>query len=470
MVTKRTKRMSKRIISLCLVLVTLFVLCACSITMSDQTTTTTSTLVTTIPSSVQTTVPAASEASTSATEASRGLWTPTSSADKIIVISDIHLGIDDQYSETVANRDLLVDFLEKLSETTDVRELVISGDFLDDWYLPLTYPRYDDTDEFYRQVIANNQDVFDALQNVMEKGIKLVYVPGNHDMLLESGILEEALPGIQEARDAEGLGVYITGDRQEIAIEHAHRYDVFSAPDSVSNKELCQNEDTILPPGYFYARFAASWVLQGKPLIKKDYPIVEVIPDGATDPDQYGAYLYYKVLSSQFTRITPFERFEDKIFDLGIAGFDGIYTLEDFYPVQGEDGTISAPVLFENFQQTWEERQDINQVAVKISFVEAVAGTLSHDYFYSQAKMQYLQNPEKSIDVVVFGHTHSPDYRNENGKLYVNTGTWIDHNTVYPDAMCTFAVITTGDVDSASVYSYMPDGTVIDITESVSEE
>jgi UDP-2,3-diacylglucosamine pyrophosphatase LpxH len=398
------------------------------------------------------------------------LWTPAASVNKIVVISDIHLGIDDRYSETVENRELLLDFLKRLESTTDVRELVINGDFLDDWYLPLTYAKYDDPDEFYRQVIANNQNVFDALKSVMAKGIKLVYVPGNHDMLLESGILDEALPGIVQARDADGLGVYITGDRQEIAIEHSHRYDAFSAPDSVSNKELCQNEDTILPPGYFYARIAASWILQGRPLIKKDYPVITDIPDAATDPDQFGAYLYYKVWSSELTRITQFERFEDKIFDLGIAGFNGSYSIKDFYPVQQADGTISAPVLFKNFQQTWEERQEINQVVVKNSFSEAVAGTLSHDYFFNQAKVQYLQNPEKSIDVVVFGHTHVPDFRNVDGKIYANCGTWIDHNTTISKATRTFAVITTGDVNSAAIYEYMTDGTISDISDSVSKE
>ena len=54
------------------------------------------------------------------------------------------------------------------------------------------------------------------------------------------------------------------------------------------------------------------------------------------------------------------------------------------------------------FQRTWEERQNINQIAVKNSFAKAVAGTLDHDYFFNQAKVQYLQNPEKAIDVVVF--------------------------------------------------------------------
>lgn len=153
------------------------------------------------------------------------LWVPSVSADKIVVLSDLHLGIDDRYSETVKNRTLLVNFLEQLENTPDVREVVINGDFLDDWYLPLAYARYDDPAKFYRQLIANNQDVMDALNRLIKKGIKLVYIPGNHDMLLESGILDEALPGIVQERDAKGLGAYVTGDRQEILIEHGHRYD-----------------------------------------------------------------------------------------------------------------------------------------------------------------------------------------------------------------------------------------------------
>lgn len=453
--------MKKRIISLFFVFSILFALSSCGAIKSAPTTTTT-------PSASATST--ASATPTQSDEMTDALWLPSDTTDKIVVISDIHLGIEDRYTQSIENRQLLLDFIEKLGNTEDVRELVINGDFLDEWYLPLTYARYDDSGEFYRQVIANNQDVFDALNSLMAKGIKLVYVPGNHDMLMESEILDEALPGIVQARDAEGLGVYVTGDRQEIAIEHAHRYDVFSAPDSVSNKELCENEDTLLPPGYFYARIATSWVLQDRPLIKKDYPLVTVVPDAVTDPDQYGAYLYYRVLSSELTRITQFERFEDKIFDLGIAGFSDIYTLEDFYPVMQADGTISAPVLYVDFQRSWEERQEINQVAVKTCFSEAAAGTLNHDYFYDQAKMQYLENPEKSIDVVIFGHTHIPDFRNVDNKIYANTGTWIDYNSTYPDATRTFVVITTGAVDSAAVYKYMPDGTILDISDSLSGE
>ena len=398
------------------------------------------------------------------------LWEAGKKRDKIVVISDIHLGIDDRYTETLNNRPFLIEFLQRLQRTTDVRELVINGDFLDDWFLPVYYPAYTDVAQFYKDAIATNQAVFDELNNVIKSGIKLVYIPGNHDMTLQADILQEAVPDIVQAWDAEGLGLYYTGDRNEILIEHGHRYDVFSAPDTVTNAELCGNDDTIFPAGYFYARYGATWVLEGRPEVEKDLPVVTNVPD-KSDADQYGAYLYYAILKSVSERMTPNEGLEEKIFDMHIAGFDDAYTYLDFYPTQQADGTISAPVLFKNIQRTWAERQVINKVKVSSSFIEAVAGTLDWEYFFKQAKVQYLENPNENVDVVVFGHTHVPSYQDMgNGKYYINEGTWIDHNTNYPDADRTFAVITTGEKTTPALYSFMEDGSVTDISASVGIE
>ena len=402
-----------------------------------------------------------------APKGSAALWEAGGTRDKIVVISDIHLGIEDSYTETLKNLPLLIEFLQRLQNTTDVRELVIAGDFLDEWFLPVYYPSYTDQNQFYKDVIANNQAVIDEFNNVIDSGIKLVYVIGNHDMTLEADVLQEAIPDIVQARDAEGLGAYYTGDRNEIVIEHGHRYDVFSAPDTVSNAELCGNDDTILPAGYFYARYAATWVLEGRPKVEKDLPVVTNVPD-KTDADQYGAYIYYSLLKDISARMTPNESLDEKIFDMHIAGFDDAYTYLDFYPAQQEDGTISAPVLFKNIQRTWAERQTINNIKVPNSFIEAVAGTLDWDYYFRQAKAQYLENPDESVDVVVFGHTHVPAFQDMGeGKCYINDGTWIDHNTNYPDAPRTFAVITTGNQDTAALYSFKEDGSLRDISASV---
>lgn len=131
------------------------------------------------------------------------LWEAGQTRDKIVIISDLHLGIDDRYSETVENRPLLVDFLNRICATGDVKELVIAGDFLDTWYLPVFYPSYEDDNQFYRDVIANNSTVFEALNRLTWSGVKLVYVPGNHDLTLEASVLQEAVPAIVQVSDAQ---------------------------------------------------------------------------------------------------------------------------------------------------------------------------------------------------------------------------------------------------------------------------
>ncbi|MBP8717467.1 MAG: metallophosphoesterase [Candidatus Atribacteria bacterium] len=406
---------------------------------------------------------------TSTPEAAKPLWEAGDERNKIVVISDLHLGINDDYTETLANRPLLINFLKSLRNTNDVRELVIAGDFLDEWYLPVYYPAYTDETQFYKDVIGNNQEVIDEMNRVADSGIKLVYVIGNHDMTLEAEILQQAIPKIEQARDAKGLGVYYTGDRNEIVIEHGHRYDVFSAPDMVTNAELCGNNDTIFPAGYFYARYAATWVLEGYPKVAKELPVVANVPD-QTDTDQYGAYIYYSILKNISERITPNESLDKKIFDLHIVGFDDAYTYLDFYPTEQADGTISAPVLFRNIQRTWEERQQINNVKVPNTFIEAVAGTLDWHYFMEQAQAQYIDNPNENVDIVVFGHTHVPTIKDiGEGALYVNTGTWVDNNTNYPDAARTFTVITAAEKDTATLYSFAEDGALIDIGEGASK-
>lgn len=396
------------------------------------------------------------------------LWKVSGSArSKTIVLSDIHLGADDTFSEDVSNKPLLIEFLRRMEKTADIKEVVIAGDFLDEWYLPMNYPSYSDSDAFYRKSVSNNQAVFDELNRVMKAGIRLVYVPGNHDMLLSSGILDEALPGIVQARDAKGLGVYYTGTDQNVAIEHGHRYDVFSAPDSLSNREICGGA-TLLPPGYFYARYAASWVTEGRPSVQKNYPVISTVPD-KSDTDQYDAYLYYYVLNAEFNRMTPQEASDEKTFHMAIDGYHADYSVDDIFPVLQADGTISAPVLYRDFQRTWDARQKENLVSVPVDFASSAAGATGYAFLESQAKAQYLENSGKNIDVVIFGHDHIPQYlKTDSGKYYINTGTWVDNNTSCKDKTSrTFAVITCGDETAAALYCYGEDGTVDDISRTM---
>ena len=398
------------------------------------------------------------------------LWKSGKTKNKIVVISDLHLGVDDTFAETVKNRPYLVKFLQQLQKTPDVRELVIAGDFLDEWFLPLNYAPITSQPEFFQKVITNNQSVLNELQNVMHSGIKLVYVVGNHDMNMESKVLNKALPGIIQPRDAKGLGRYLTGDRKEIIIEHGHRYDPYSAPDRVSNKELFGTENIMYPPGYFYARIGTSWVLKNKAQLIHDFPDISKIPqDGKAYPvivhkpakdnaDQLGAYIYAQLLNGLFHKVTTPDAFDAKIFTLKAGKFTGHYSQKDMYPVEQADGTISAPVLFRNFQRSWAKRQKQNKVNIPNAFLVAGAKAGEPGYFYQCAQEQYLHNPKASYEVVVFGHTHIPDYQKTDSKCYVNTGTWVDYNLDYPQATRTFAVIETGSKDKTTLYVYKENG------------
>ena len=84
-------------------------------------------------------------------------------ADKVVVVSDVHLGVDDKYAETVKNRQVFVDFLHHVAATGDIAELVIAGDFFDEWFLPFSAEPHTDSSVFYHKVAENNKEVIDAL-------------------------------------------------------------------------------------------------------------------------------------------------------------------------------------------------------------------------------------------------------------------------------------------------------------------
>ncbi len=189
------------------------------------------------------------------------LWEKESAheAQRIIVVSDLHLGVDDSFSETVKNKDLLTEFLERLV-ISDIDELVIAGDMLDEWFVPISYEPHNDLGAFFEKVAENNASIVAAFEKIIQSGVVVAYVPGNHDLLLDEETLAKLIPGIVQARDVDGLGTYRTGMRSEIVIEHGHRYDTFCAPDILSNKEMTGDYPSFLPPGYFFTRIASTSV------------------------------------------------------------------------------------------------------------------------------------------------------------------------------------------------------------------
>ena len=85
--------------------------------------------------------------------------------DKIVIISDLHLGNDLTYSENVKHLKRLEEFLGEVRSSGTIKELVIGGDMFDEWYIPTrldSYPNGSQAD-FIKKSVKANQGVFDLL-------------------------------------------------------------------------------------------------------------------------------------------------------------------------------------------------------------------------------------------------------------------------------------------------------------------
>lgn len=380
----------------------------------------------------------------------------------IVCISDIHLGANDEYAEIQKNRVPLVNFLRKLRLAPNIKELVIAGDLLDEWFVPADRDTYGGKSqkEFVQAIAENNKGVIDAFNDIIRDGkIKLTYVPGNHDLLITSENVQNIMPGISQARDVQGLGTYTPEDRPEIAIEHGHRYNFFCAPDPLSNSPIVPG--AISPPGYFFTRIATTSVLEGsKP---KSGALRPTILLNSLGESQELAYLYWKTWDELMNKLPITQGFKEKIIKTNIDGFTETYAMSDLFPRQANVGAPIEMNLFKGILENWDERQTLNNVAVKIPVKRALIGASSAAETDEQANVQYFQNPDSDKRIVVFGHSHEPrmilsETHDGLKAVYANTGTWIDKN----GCPMTFVVIVPrGDERQVGLYRYAADGSII---------
>lgn len=363
----------------------------------------------------------------------------------IVVISDIHLGADLSYAECSKNLRSLELFLSEVKSSRHVKELVIAGDMLDEWFIPATVDIYQGKDQadYVNRIAAANRGVINAFNRIIKEGkILVTYVPGNHDLTITAENVERILPGINQARDEEqGLGTYYPEDFPQIAIEHAHRYNFFCAPDPISNQDIAPG--TITPPGYFFTRIGVHSYINNFPPPVDVIP--EVTPNISGNPSQLMLFLYWNVWSRTLERFTIPNKFDEKIIVTNMDGFRGAYSVNDILPYQSIRGGHIDVKLFKGIQDTWDQRQAHNKVAVSIPVSQAIANAAKAGESDLQARNQYFLNPQSEARVVIFGHTHDPKIiasNNHKGQksIYANSGTWIDHNSVVPTTM-SFIVI-----------------------------
>lgn len=356
--------------------------------------------------------------------------------EKIVVISDLHLGNDLSYSENVKHLNRLVDFLNEIRSSNTVKELVLGGDIFDEWYIPTRMNTYNNGTQadFIMKTVNANKAVFDVLNGIIkDKKVKVTYVPGNHDMGFLPKDIDQALPGVNQARDPEGkypLGTYYPDNYPQIAIEHGHRYDFFSAMAPDANE--ADAPGSFLPPGYFFARIAAnSFTDPTTPEAATKVPEVK-LNDGA-DPEQVNKNIYYELWKKVMENVIYVkDNFSEPIIRTNVGKFTKVYRIDDIIPHNIADGSIQMNLYNNLFTQAnWDFREKYNNVTKMTDIKDAINGSLQTEFIDMQSDVQYFNNQDSDVRIVIFGHTHKPmlkTYTNGKGQpcIYANSGTWED--------------------------------------------
>jgi len=165
--------------------------------------------------------------------------------NKIRCISDLHIA--SPWFVDKANQEQLSSLLAEMANPeTEVKRLVIVGDFIEMWLYPFNKKPKS------AKAILNSERLFKTnvlafmkqFRKIVENGVELDIVVGNHDLELKFAVddLKEVIASNINVHEEEFVynGV--------VRFEHGHRYDLFNAPDPRGYR----------PVGYYISRSVAS--------------------------------------------------------------------------------------------------------------------------------------------------------------------------------------------------------------------
>jgi predicted phosphodiesterase len=172
-------------------------------------------------------------------------------------------------------------------------------------------------------------------------------------------------------------------------------------------------------------------VIQNHPSPGDALPVITQNISGGESQDLLFRYWKKWALTADLFPIT--NRFDEAVIQTNINGFTGNYSVNDLVPYQSSPGGMNKVNLYNGIQDNWEARQTLNNVPIHITTAEAIDSVISTTETDHQAILQYFMNPASDKRIIVFGHTHEPKivaFENSDNKkcIYVNSGTWIDHN------------------------------------------
>jgi UDP-2,3-diacylglucosamine pyrophosphatase LpxH len=367
----------------------------------------------------------------------------------ILCISDIHMGeyraVTNNYCWFSKNDSALTDLLDLVLTTHQVKQVVILGDLFDEWVIPYGFAPFDTASGIhdsrgYFLSVANspvNIPVINKLKAIASGSeIQLIYVPGNHDMLLTKSVLEEIIPGIIWQGTVSGLGEYLPVD--EIIMEHGHRFDLFNCPQPLVTT------GHMLPPGFFVSRLQAECSRTHPGTLLKE----------ASDANGSLEFSVAWRLALDYLEIQYKMRVNEDSVNSLMSGIDGYMSRFSY--------NSAKSMYAANIETNWPATQVINAVPLGIPVIMAILDG-QNDLFTAVGLEYFSDISPKKYKMAVLGHTHNPELKVfPSGKnytaIYANTGSWVNQE-MCSKKVRTFVMIwpekwTGSDLDIVSLYQY----------------
>jgi UDP-2,3-diacylglucosamine pyrophosphatase LpxH len=365
------------------------------------------------------------------------------------IISDLHLGAGD-YLDDFDRDESFIELLKTVGGRRGA-ELIINGDFIDFVAINLekasTRPfsrlgnSEDESLAKLERVLEAHGDLIISLRVFMEKGHRVVLVPGNHDIdifwpRVRDRLLEELGSPDSEHFHFESSGIYRTGS---LYVEHGNQYYADSVFEDFTHPFLRDPKtgEERLERSWgncFLEYFSNGMMSERNPFINNVRPIPNMVFLGIQDESWWFKMAYGYKLLRFMSRVgfPPFKESRELLRRKREGRLDSWgYTRKRFMDLVSGRGKVElqgvddAEALSASFPAEEDEYEGETSDGLLLDSLATREDALS------VAAREILLS-DQDIDVVAFGHDHryysnelQPVLGGHKGNYYVNTGTWI---------------------------------------------
>lgn len=350
-------------------------------------------------------------------------------APTLYLISDMHIGGDGGLAHCEVEPELVA-FLAEIADGPQPAELIIVGDAFGFWELS------DRAGVSKLETIAGQHpELFRQLRATGER-VTITLLPGNHDYDLACVPEYAAELARYNVRLEPRVSVTRTVAGRTVWIEHGNQHDAFNRFPDFGNRWA-------LPLGYFITTGIVAGAARTADRTKSKWlDDVESVYPNQDIP--------FWVISNHFYKdMAPWLRWAILPFLLLFTVSAGIFALRaaenllgwqtglfqmDLRPILGFPGRILDLVQFVNSAviatllvlaiPAWFIARDVKNALGRFGLLHDDALHRDQDGMYVAAARQVFAD-DPSVAVFVYGHTHLPSLRNVDGRLVLNTGTWL---------------------------------------------